>query len=71
MIADQYRVLVLAPTDSDATLSTSILNEAAMQAHACRDLQALHAQLELGAGALLLTDDVLAAGKSAALVDAL
>jgi PAS domain S-box-containing protein len=53
------RILVLAPTSSDAILSQSILCEARLASHDCANLHALITEWEAGAGALLLTEEVL------------
>ena len=47
------RVLVLALTAGDATLSQRILSEAGFTCHHCADLPALCQEVEAGAGAIL------------------
>jgi len=59
--ADQERVLVLAPTRADAALSKTILTDALLGCHVCGDLSELLQEWSVGAGAMLLTDDVLSA----------
>jgi signal transduction histidine kinase/ActR/RegA family two-component response regulator len=53
------RILVLAPTAADAALSCTILSEAHLQSRICADLEELARELAGGAGAILLTEDVL------------
>jgi PAS domain S-box-containing protein len=66
----EQRVLVLAPTAADATHSRSILSRAGLVCEICADLAELQAELELGVGAVLLTEELLA-GAGNGLVDAL
>ncbi len=67
---DSERVLVLAPTRADAELSRSILTEASLACHICTDLSGLERELGEGAGAILLTEEVFAAGDVRSLVEA-
>ena len=62
------RVVVLAPTVMDAALSRSILTEAGMACHLCTDLCDLCRTFDAGAGAILLTEEVLGEGDSHRLV---
>jgi PAS domain S-box-containing protein len=68
---DAERVLVLAPTAADAALTQSILAEAFLTSYVCADLEELSRELSNGAGAVLLTDSVLARGDHQCLVEAL
>ena len=65
------RVLVLAPTAGDTTLSGTFLREAGFACNFCSDTCALGQELEQGAGALLLSEEVLADSDSQCFVDAL
>lgn len=68
---DPERVLVLAPTAADATLSRSVLAEAGLACHVCADLAELSRELDQGAGAVLSTEEMLAAGDTQPLMEAL
>jgi PAS domain S-box-containing protein len=63
----QERVLVVAPTAADAHLSRSILEEADLACHVCRNVREVIVELDAGAGALLITDEALATDDAAAL----
>jgi signal transduction histidine kinase/ActR/RegA family two-component response regulator len=65
------RVLVVAPTSADAAMTRSILETEGVGCTVCADLQAVRAELERGAGALLLTDELLASSDQHSLVEAL
>lgn len=67
----EQRVLVLAPCVADAALSRSLLTEAGMTCHVCTDLSELCRTFESGAGAILLTDEILGASDSNSLVETL
>lgn len=54
------RVLVLAPTPGDASLTRSILADAGFEHYLCRDTAELAREIRNGAGAVLLTEDSLA-----------
>jgi PAS domain S-box-containing protein len=56
----EKRVLILAPTSKDAVLSRSIFDTAGISSHYCRDLDEVLGQLDAGAGALLLPEDIIA-----------
>src|SRR5438552_1722790 len=58
--ADPNRVLLLAPTAGDALLSQSIIGEAGLDCHVCSDLTGMAQEPERGAGAILLTEEVVA-----------
>ena len=68
---NEERVLVLAPTAGDAALSRSLLAEAGLACHVSTDLCNLCRDFAEGAGALLLTEEVLAASDSNCLVEAI
>jgi signal transduction histidine kinase len=53
------RVLVVAPTGDDASLVTRILREAGLEVAALDDLAALAAEIETGAGVVLITSEAL------------
>ena len=67
----EERVLVLAPTAADAALSQSLLADAGMACHVCADLCGLCRAYGEGAGAILLTEEVLGASDSHCLLDML
>jgi PAS domain S-box-containing protein len=54
------RALVLAPLGRDAAIATGILAEAALDTAACRSLGALIAQLDEGAGLVVMTEEAIA-----------
>lgn len=54
------RVLVLAPIGRDATIASSILGEAGISAEAVGDIPRLLAELNRGAGAVLVTEEAVA-----------
>jgi PAS domain S-box-containing protein len=66
---DYERILVLAPTSADAALSQSILTEARLASHLCADVDVLVSEWDAGAGALLLTEEVLQGGDVRHLAD--
>src|SRR5262245_60322167 len=70
-VPHEERVLVLAPTAADAALTEALLAEAGLAVSACPDLAGLCRELDRGAGAILLTEEVLAAGQPDDLVAAL
>ncbi len=53
------RVLVLTPSGRDAVLICQLLEKAAMRAVSCSNLQQICAEMEKGAGALVLAEEVL------------
>jgi signal transduction histidine kinase len=53
------RVLVLAPTGRDAAMTASALLEVGLQAVPCVNMSSICAELESGAGALLVTEEAL------------
>ena len=53
----ERRVLVLAPTGRDAILTRDVLGEGGVRSAICHDLSELIAQLEIGAGALLISEE--------------
>ncbi|HEX5855600.1 MAG TPA: PAS domain S-box protein, partial [Thermoanaerobaculia bacterium] len=65
------RVLLLAPTEADARISASILGQAGLDALACDTLEELESALAEGAGAILLTEEVLSAPDGVRLVTAM
>ena len=68
---DHERVLVLAPTSADAQLSQRLISEAGMTCHVCSSLTALGRELDDGAGAVLVTEEVFLASDAHCLLDAL
>jgi signal transduction histidine kinase/ActR/RegA family two-component response regulator len=67
----ERRLLLLAPTERDATMAESILGDAGIDALACRDPAGLVAALAQGAGAVLIAEEMLADERSQPFVDAL
>lgn len=55
----ERRVLILAPTSKDAALSRSIFDTAGISTYFCRDLGEVLDQLDAGAGALILPEDII------------
>jgi signal transduction histidine kinase len=55
----EQRILLLAPTGKDARLSQSFLAEAGLECTVCLDIAAMCAQLEAGAGSLVVTEEAL------------
>jgi len=55
---DPERVLVLAPTPADAALTRTIIGDAGLTCHVDADPQSLARSLSDGAGAILLTEEV-------------
>src|SRR5262245_18775638 len=62
--AQERRILVLAPTKRDASLTCSILRENYIEFVACRDVEEVTRELNAGAGAILLAEEILSAGQS-------
>ncbi len=52
-------VLILAPTGRDAALTCTFLQQAEMNAHACRDMSDLVHKMDAGCGAIVLAEEVL------------
>ncbi len=65
------RVLILAPTANDATLTANFLRREDMAADSCRDIPDLCAEIERGCGALLLAEETLVGAALSGLVNAL
>ena len=65
----ERRVLVLAPTVRDAANTTQILGTAGLNTFVCRDIDALCAELAIGAGAVVVTEETLAAQRMARIAD--
>jgi two-component sensor histidine kinase len=59
-VADEGRVLVLAPFGRDAALAAAVLREAGLAAEACADLGALCRELKHGAGLAVVAEEALA-----------
>jgi len=68
---ENERVLVLAPTSADAELSRAVFADANVACHICRDLRDLAREMDEGAAAVLLTEEVFVAGDAHELLDAL
>lgn len=70
-LAHEERVLVLAPTPGDAALTQTHLSEAGISCCICRDLAAICDEVLKGAGAVLLTEEILAGSDSDSFVKTL
>ena len=57
----ELRVLVLAPVGRDASLVGETLHEAGIECQVCPDLVALRVEMQEGAGAIVVTEDLLRA----------
>jgi signal transduction histidine kinase/CheY-like chemotaxis protein len=67
----ELRVLVLAPTGRDASLTESIFERAGVPCNCCADLAHVIDEMHKGAGAVLLTEEVIALGPSDAFTQSL
>jgi signal transduction histidine kinase/CheY-like chemotaxis protein len=65
------RVLVLAPTVKDGEVTRALLGRASLHCVVCRDLHHLSAEILKGAGAVLLTEEAIAARGIQELLDVL
>ena len=59
MSENKDRVLVLAVSERDATSTCEILTRASIACKACKDLEEMKKDIELGAGALILAKEAL------------
>jgi DNA-binding NtrC family response regulator len=66
-LAEDVRVLVLAPYGRDAALAAAMLREAGLDAQACPDLAALEREIGRGAGLAVVAEEALATGDAHAL----
>jgi signal transduction histidine kinase/ActR/RegA family two-component response regulator len=67
----ERRVLVLVPTHKDAELASSVLAEAGIPCTACPDLEKLAAEIQMGAGAVLIAEEAIPPGGGGPLTAAL
>jgi len=63
----ERRILVLAPTIRDAANTSKILGSAGIATEVCADVDALLAELAVGAGAVIVTEETLAPARMARL----
>lgn len=63
------RVLILAPRGRDSTVAAQLLSRNEIAGYICRDLADLVCNLEVGAGAVLITEEVLTSGNLDALTE--
>jgi PAS domain S-box-containing protein len=56
----ERRVLILAPTGRDGLLTRDVLTDSGVRTAVCQDLGELVAQMDVGAGALLVSEEALA-----------
>jgi signal transduction histidine kinase/ActR/RegA family two-component response regulator len=66
----QLRVLLRTATTKDAVMATAVLDHAGIASHVCRTLQDLLREIGLGAGALLVSEEMLSGSGAAELADA-
>ncbi len=71
MTRQEERVLILAPTGRDASVAVKVLCDAGFSCEHCTNMNGLCDEIAAGAGAVLLTDEVLNAGALSALVETL
>ncbi len=64
----ENRVLFVAPTKRDATVTCSLLESAGIVCHTCHDLHELAREVDAGCGAILLTEEAVASSEIAALL---
>jgi len=69
--ADETRVLLLAPTARDAAAGQALLADARLGCCVCRNLSELCSQIELGAGVIVLPEEMILAGRGKALGEVL
>jgi signal transduction histidine kinase len=60
----EERVLVFAPTLRDGLNTSHILGNAGISTYACSDIETVCAEIACGAGALVITEETLAAGRA-------
>ena len=60
----EQRVLLLAPTARDAAITESILAAARIACTPCASVSAVCTEMEAGAGALLLTEEIVASAQT-------
>jgi signal transduction histidine kinase len=68
---NEKRILVLAPTKRDAALTCNILDAQGIPCVACDDVAALVDEMKRGVGAILLAEETVRAGQSAAIETAI
>lgn len=64
-----HRLLILAPRGRDAQVAANLFAKNSMRALMCRDIQALVDAIRIDAGTVMITEEVLAGGDTAPLVD--
>lgn len=68
---NKWRILILAPTHRDAILTASILHEHRLEPVICKNVHTLVQELNEGAGAILLAEEIVAGGQSQPIADVL
>jgi hypothetical protein len=63
------RILVLAPLGRDASVTRSLLQRNGLLAEVCDDIPGLIAQIRIGAGAALITEEAFASTRTPDLLD--
>lgn len=71
IIANDWRILVLAPTGQDAALSVGFLQRAGFHAQTCLDLPEIIQEIRVGCAALLMAEEALEPGAIQTLNDVL
>jgi signal transduction histidine kinase/CheY-like chemotaxis protein len=67
----EERILILSPTGRDASLTAALLTKAALTPEICANLSQLYAEIDRGAAAVLLAEEVLTFSASRRLVEML
>src|SRR5262249_8651198 len=67
----ERRILVLAPTSRDAALTESVLRRGGMECFVCGHAEELARELQVGAGAILVAEEVISAGQMGPIAEAI
>jgi PAS domain-containing protein len=67
----ERRILILAPTGNDSTITANFLTKANLATHICRDVAQLCAEIGQGCGPILLAEEALGQSSNSILVQAL
>jgi signal transduction histidine kinase/CheY-like chemotaxis protein len=67
----EHRVLLRTATSKDALMAAAVLKRAQFVSHACADMDELRRELERGAGAIMLAEEVIAGASISQLTDSL
>ncbi|NBO20331.1 MAG: hypothetical protein EBV03_14140, partial [Proteobacteria bacterium] len=55
----EERILILAPTLKDAETTQGVFSSAGLRSYICKDMQELCRELEVGVGAMLVTQEAI------------